>query len=138
MEARVSESSEGSFLRIFGILTGLQEALQLHRADEFLPVVCSAWNDAQQLLGYNNAQRVGQVGFINSGDEERTAGLHRGEREKKKKTRHTLPVLIRHHLGQRGIYRTDLGALSAQKWKVSAPRHKVKPLQRHLISGGEG
>lgn len=80
MGTRVSESSEGSFLGIFGILTGLQEALQLHRADEFLPVVCPAGNNAQQLLGYNNAQRVGQVGFINSGDEERTARLHRGKK----------------------------------------------------------
>lgn len=33
-------------------------------------------NDAQQLLGYNNCQRVGKVGFINSGDEEGTAWLH--------------------------------------------------------------
>lgn len=84
MEARVSESSEGSFLRISGFLTGLQEALQLHRADEFLPVVCPAGNNAQQLLGYNNAQRVGQVGFINGGDEERTARLKTGERTNKK------------------------------------------------------
>lgn len=83
MEARASESSEGSFLRIFGILTGLQEALQLHRADEFLPVVCPAGNNVQQLLGYNNAQRIGQVGFINSSDEERTARLHIGEKKKK-------------------------------------------------------
>lgn len=81
---RMSESSEGSFLRISGILTGLQEALQLHGTDEFLPVVCSAGNNAQQLLGYNNAQRVGQVGFINSGDEERTARLDTGERKNKK------------------------------------------------------
>lgn len=39
-------------------LTGLQEALQLHWADELLPVVCPAGDDTQQLLGYNNAQCV--------------------------------------------------------------------------------
>lgn len=76
MEVCLSESYEGSFLVIFEILTGLQEALQLHRADEFLPVVRPVGNNAQQLLGYNNTQRVGQVGFINSGDEERTSWLH--------------------------------------------------------------
>lgn len=51
-------------------LTGLQEALQLYWADELLPIVRPAGNDAQQLLGYDNAQRVRQVGFINSSDEE--------------------------------------------------------------------
>lgn len=39
-------------------LTGLQEALQLYRADELFPVVRPAGNDAQQLLGYDNTQRV--------------------------------------------------------------------------------
>lgn len=64
---------------ISGLLTGLQEALQLHRADELLPVVRPAGNDAEQLLGYYDAQSEGQVGFINSGDEERTTRLHTEE-----------------------------------------------------------
>lgn len=57
-------------------LTGLQEALQLYWADELFPVVRPAGNDPQQLLGYNNTQRVWQVGFINSSDEEWAARLH--------------------------------------------------------------
>lgn len=57
-------------------LTGLQEALQLFRADELFPVVRPAGNEAQQLLGYNDAQRVRQVGFIDGSDEERAARLH--------------------------------------------------------------
>lgn len=67
-------------LLISGLLTGLQEALQLHRADELFPVVCPAGNNAEQLLGYNDAQSEGQVGFINSGDKERTTRLHTEEK----------------------------------------------------------
>lgn len=51
-------------------LTGLQEALQLYRADELIPVVCPAGDDAQQLLGHNDTQRVWHVGFIYGSDEE--------------------------------------------------------------------
>lgn len=95
-DADASMSSGGSFLFFFylvrfGLLTGLQEALQLHRADELLPFVRPPGNDAEQLLGYNDAQSEGQVGFINSGDEERTTRLHT---EEKKYTRHTLPAVI--------------------------------------------
>ena len=61
-------------------LTGLQEALQLYWADELLPIVRPAGNDAQQLLGYDNAQRVRQVGFINSSDEEWASWLQTGKR----------------------------------------------------------
>lgn len=63
-------------------LTGLQEALQLYWADELLPVVRPAGNDAQQLLGYNNTQRVWQVGLVNSGDEEWAAWLHTQKRNR--------------------------------------------------------
>lgn len=63
-------------------LTGLQEALQLHRADELLPVVRAAGNDAQQLLGHNNAKRVRQVGFVDGGDEERAAWLRKERRRR--------------------------------------------------------
>lgn len=110
-------------------LTGLQEALQLYWADELLPVVRPAGNDAQQLLGYNNTQRVWQVGLVNSGDEEWAAWLH----TQKKGTvsvsealkiysfywwccfririlhrHHISAAIARRHLGHEGIYRTDL------------------------------
>lgn len=51
-------------------LTRLQEAFQVYWADKLLPVVGPVGHDAQQLLRYNNAQDVGQVGFIYSRDEE--------------------------------------------------------------------
>lgn len=83
-------SSGGSifsnFFVISGLLTGLQEALQLLWADELLPVVRPSGNKAEQLLGDNDAQSEGQVGFINGGDEERTTRLHTegGKKNKKK------------------------------------------------------
>lgn len=83
-------SSGGSifFLVISGLLTGLQEALQLLWADELLPVVRPAGNNAEQLLGHDDAQSEGQVGFINGGDEERTTRLHTDGKKNQTNTSH--------------------------------------------------
>lgn len=82
------------FFVISGLLTGLQEALQLLWADELLPVVRPSGNNAEQLLGDNDAQSEGQVGFINGGDEERTTRLHTEGGKKKQPKKHITPLFL--------------------------------------------
>lgn len=113
-----------------GLLTGLQEALQLHWADELLPVVRPPGNNTEQLLGYDNAQSEGQVGLINSGDEERTTGLR--TEDKTSASRSFLLRLTRHHLGRGSIYRTRLRSFKCTETESDGAE------QRHFLSGREG
>lgn len=78
-------------------LTRLQKALQVYWADKLLPVVRPPGNDAQQLLGYNNTQRVRQVGFINSGDEEWAAWLQNKHEKQDNAWVLTSDFIILHH-----------------------------------------
>lgn len=124
-------------------LTRLQEAFQVYWADKLLPVVGPVGHDAQQLLRYNNAQHVGQVGFIYSRDEEWATWLHTGSKNGKvwfmKYKLNRLRYFWKHiswHLcrwytreelfyeRQQGIYRMDL-RLSEDK--IQRARHGRMP-----------